>query len=182
MSDTATITAPATHEETKPATTGEVHCSGKLCEANKLVKHYTYWAAGVGIVPVPLLDFVAVAGVQVKMLSELSEKYGVKFSKQKAQKIIAVLIASVGAPTLLTGTVASVVKIVPIIGVVAGNLAFSVVASASTYALGKVFIQHFESGGTFLDFDPAETRAYYYEKFKEGQKLAADAKQTARMT
>jgi len=28
-----------------------------------------------------------------------------------------------------------------------------------------VFIQHFESGGTFLDFDAAKVRAYYEQQF-----------------
>ena len=27
--------------------------------------------------------------------------------------------------------------------------------------MGKVFIQHFESGGTFLDFDPDKVRSYF---------------------
>jgi hypothetical protein len=34
-------------------------------------------------------------------------------------------------------------------------------ASASTYAVGKVFIQHFATGGTFLDFDPDKVKAHF---------------------
>jgi hypothetical protein len=42
-------------------------------------------------------------------------------------------------------------------------------ASASTYAVGRVFIQHFESGGTFLDFDPDKVRAHFEAEFKKAQ-------------
>ncbi|MCP4106117.1 MAG: hypothetical protein GY749_11350 [Desulfobacteraceae bacterium] len=47
-----------------------------------------------------------------------------------------------------------------------------VAASASTYALGKIFIQHFASGGTFLTFDPEKVKAYYAEMFEDGKKVA----------
>ena len=45
--------------------------------------------------------------------------------------------------------------------------------SVSTWALGKVFIQHFESGGTFLDFDPEEVKEYFKAQFEEGREVAA---------
>jgi hypothetical protein len=31
---------------------------------------------------------------------------------------------------------------------------------AATYAIGKVFIQHFASGGTLLDFEPPNYREF----------------------
>jgi hypothetical protein len=41
--------------------------------------------------------------------------------------------------------------------------------------LGKVFIQHFESGGTFLTFDPMTVRAHFARLQEEGRKVAAEA-------
>jgi hypothetical protein len=35
--------------------------------------------------------------------------------------------------------------------------------------MGKVFIQHFESGGTFLTFDPQQVRDYYAQQFEKGK-------------
>jgi hypothetical protein len=32
-----------------------------------------------------------------------------------------------------------------------------------------VFIQHFESGGTFLDFKPSEVRAHYLKELKAAE-------------
>ena len=34
-------------------------------------------------------------------------------------------------------------------------------AGASTWAMGKVFTQHFATGGTLLDFDPDTMREHF---------------------
>ncbi len=49
-------------------------------------------------------------------------------------------------------------------------------SGASTYAIYKVFIQHFESGGTFLDLDPSKVKSYFSEQFTKGKAVAADLK------
>ncbi len=43
---------------------------------------------------------------------------------------------------------------------------------ASTYAVGKVFIQHFESGGTLLDFEPEKMRGYYEQQYADARARA----------
>jgi len=43
--------------------------------------------------------------------------------------------------------------------------------------VGKVFMQHFASGGTFLNFNPDEVKEYYSQMFQEGKQVAADMKQ-----
>ncbi|MDA9872758.1 hypothetical protein N9C25_00915 [Saprospiraceae bacterium] len=40
-----------------------------------------------------------------------------------------------------------------------------VLSGASSNATGEVFKKHFETGGTFLDFDPDRFNKYYDEKF-----------------
>ena len=80
---------------------------------------------------------------------------------------------------MLRGVAASAVKLIPLVGSLSGMLALPIVAGASTYALGKVFVVHFETGGTLLDFDPEKTREYFAAKYKEGQKVSADMKSAA---
>jgi hypothetical protein len=46
------------------------------------------------------------------------------------------------------------------------------VAGAATYAVGKVFIQHFESGGTLLNFNPDSVRDYYKQELQKGKTTA----------
>ena len=41
-----------------------------------------------------------------------------------------------------------------------------------TYAAGRVFHQHFASGGTFLTFDPDKVREYYAQMLEEGKTIA----------
>ncbi len=161
--------------EAAPAGT-EVKCECKLGEAHGLIKKYTYWSLGAGALPLGVLDLAAIAAVQTKLVNDLSNLYGVKFCQHRAKNITAILIASVGAGTLLRGVTASVVKMIPLIGTFSGMVALPIVAGAATYALGKVFVQHFEMGGTLLDFDPEKTREYFAAQFKEGQKVAADLK------
>lgn len=82
--------------------------------------------------------------------------------------------ASVVLPSASTTLTASAAKAVPVIGQTAGVIAMPIVSGATTYAIGKVFIQHFASGGTFLTFNPEKVRDYYAEMFREGENVAAD--------
>jgi uncharacterized protein (DUF697 family) len=144
------------------------------------IKKHMLGAMAVALIPVPGIDLAAVAGVQIKMLASMSKIYHVPFKENRAKQIIAGLVGSFGANAMATGLVASAVKIIPVIGQLGGALAMPVVAGAATYAVGKVFVQHFESGGTFLDFDPEKTREYFAQKFSEGQKVAADLREAAK--
>jgi uncharacterized protein (DUF697 family) len=69
---------------------------------------------------------------------------------------------------------ASAVKLIPIVGQTLGTVTMPIICSASTYATGKVFIQHFDSGGTLLTFDPEKVKAYYAEMLKEGKSIATN--------
>jgi hypothetical protein len=64
-------------------------------------------------------------------------------------------------------------KTVPGIGTGLAVIAQPTLSSACTYAVGKVFIQHFSSGGTFLTFSPARVREYFSQLFSE--KTATEA-------
>jgi uncharacterized protein (DUF697 family) len=68
---------------------------------------------------------------------------------------------------------------IPVAGYFMGLAAVPGVAAAFTYAVGKVFVQHFGSGGTFLDFDPKTVREYFARQFEEGKLVAAKIKPDA---
>jgi uncharacterized protein (DUF697 family) len=65
---------------------------------------------------------------------------------------------------------------IPVVGSVLGLVTTPMVASASTYALGKIFIQHFESGGTFLDFDPSKVKTHFSQQFEKGKTIVSEKK------
>jgi hypothetical protein len=72
---------------------------------------------------------------------------------------------------------ASLAKAVPFFGSTLGYLTLPLLGGASTYAVGRVFLQHFESGGTFLTFDPEQVRDYFAEQFEAGKLMVAKQKQ-----
>lgn len=144
----------------------------KTTEAEKLVNRYMWWSLGAGLIPVPWVDMVAVSSVQIKMVADISKIYDISFSENSGKTIVTSLLGSVVPDSLARGSVGSLLKTVPVVGTILGAMSMSIFSAATTYAIGKVFIQHFESGGTFLDFDPAQVREYYKSQFEEGKDIA----------
>lgn len=145
-------------------------------DVNKLIRRHVWSAMGVALVPLPVVDYVALTGVQMNLVRRLAKVYGVPFFQDKVKNIISPLVGAAVPGILGVPLAASVIKFIPVIGMTVGVLSMPIVAGASTYALGKVFLQHFASGGTFLTFNPEKVKAYYAEMFKEGQQVAADMK------
>ena len=59
--------------------------------ASQLVDRFSLWSGAAGLIPVPLIDVVAVGGVQLQMLRKLSEIYGVPFTDNRGKSVIASL-------------------------------------------------------------------------------------------
>jgi uncharacterized protein (DUF697 family) len=141
-------------------------------KAEDIVRKNTYWAAGIGMIPIPIVDLAGVTIIQLKMLNELCGLYGVSFFEEKGKSLISALVGGLTASGL-AAPVGSMVKMVPLIGSVLGAVTMPTLAGASTYAVGRVFIQHFECGGTILSFDPEKVRAHFEKEFEEGKKVVA---------
>lgn len=138
-----------------------------------LIRNYSYGSIAVGLVPIPLIDFVALTGLQMKLIHTLSTFYGVPFSEERGKKIISSLVGA-SVPLGLTIAACRILKIVPIIGFIGSVVSMSTLSAASTYAIGKIFVRHFESGGTFLDLDPTKVKDYYKEHFEKGKTVAEE--------
>ena len=153
-------------------------------KAFKTVKTYMWLSMGAGLIPVPLLDLAAVSGVQLKMIADLSKIYDVPFQKNSGKAAIGSLAGFILPHATACGFISSLFKAVPVVGVVAGGTTMAVFSGAYAWALGNVFIQHFESGGTFLDFSPEAVKEYFRAQFEEGKKVATtiDAREKAEAT
>jgi uncharacterized protein (DUF697 family) len=127
--------------------------------ATKVVERFSFWSGVAGLLPIPFVDLAAVAAVQIQMLRLISQIYDVPFSENRGKALIAGLFGTV-IPVSAGVGMASVVKSIPIAGTAVGALATPALAVAATYAIGKVFIQHFASGGTLLDFEPPNYREF----------------------
>lgn len=141
-------------------------------QARGLVRRNAYWAAGLALIPLPGADFLALTAVQVKMLKDLSELYGVKFFEDKAKTIVGSLIAGLGGVSLAALVARSVFKVVPGIGYLVGTIGASAFGGALTLAIGNLFAMHYESGGTLLNFDADQMRAHFRKEFEKAKDTA----------
>jgi uncharacterized protein (DUF697 family) len=148
--------------------------SEKETLALEIVKRHALYAAAVGLVPVPVLNLAGVVGFELKMLKNLAEHYEIPFREDAGKHIVGSLIGGLSATELGYGAVFTL-KGLPLLGPVLALVSMPAFAGALTWAVGKVFIQHFESGGTFLDFNPEKVRKYFAEQFGKGKSKAAAA-------
>jgi uncharacterized protein (DUF697 family) len=145
-----------------------------LATAGTIIHRNVLWALGAGVVPFPVADLVAIIAVQVKMLKELSDLYAVPFREDIAKKLIASLIAGFGGISLGIALGGSLAKLIPAFGTAIGVVAIPVAAGALTHATGRVFVMHFESGGTLLDFDPSKVREHFRAEFEAAKEKVSE--------
>jgi uncharacterized protein (DUF697 family) len=141
-----------------------------------ILKLHVYWAVGAGLIPLPVVDIAAVTAVQVDMLKQICSFYKIDYSEESGKTWITALVSST-LSSLVARIGASAVKFVPVIGTLIGATSMAVVSGASTYALGKAFIHHFENGGTFGTIEEEKVKKIYDEQIKEGKKMAQKLKE-----
>lgn len=149
---------------------GEAAPEARDVLASKLVDRFSLWSGAAGLIPMPVVDVFVVGGVQLQMLNRLSQIYGVPFSENRGKALVASLAGSWIPATSGIGA-ASALKVVPILGTIVSGFVMPVLSAGATYAIGKAFIKHFESGGTLLDFNPPD-----YREFLKAQKGKWDSR------
>ena len=147
----------------------EVKISNRNKHADSVIHNHMIWSMGAGFIPVPIADLFAVGAVQLDMIRQLCKVYDIDFKQTQGKAVITALTGSG-----LARLGARAVKFIPGIGSILGGVTMAALSGASTYALGEVFKKHFETGGTFLDFDPERLKKYYNDKFEKGKEIAAE--------
>jgi uncharacterized protein (DUF697 family) len=149
---------------------------GREDRLEKLSKYHILASMGIGLVPFPVVDMIALMGIQLNMIRKLCAEYGVPFKQDAGKSVITSLLGGI-LPVPVGLALISLLKFVPVIGLTTGAVTMPVVSGASTYAIYKVFVKHFEAGGTFLDLDPSKFKSYFSEQFAKGKKYATDLKE-----
>lgn len=144
--------------------------SDKSATAEQLIREHVIWSCGAGLVPVPIVDFVAVTAIQLDLIRQLCTLHGVNYEEGTGKIWIGALtggaVARIGA---------SAIKAIPGIGSLIGGLSMSIASGASTYAVGKVVSRHLENGGTMSNLDVDEAKKSYAGAYEEGKKVAKSA-------
>jgi uncharacterized protein (DUF697 family) len=121
--------------------------------AMKIVRAYVAMSAGAALIPLALVDVTILAGIHVALIKKLCDHYGIEFSQDTARGVLVAILASLipGSFSSLAGR--KVLGMLPVAAHVFGSAAMSALSAAVSYLLGRVFIRHFEAGGTLHDFD-----------------------------
>jgi len=145
----------------------------RLKAAQHIVTINSRWAAGLGLIPLPLIDWAAITGMQVRMLHQLCKTYSIPFDQGRAVRYVGALVGGY-VPTVLGYSLGSLIKAIPIVGG-AAFIAVPAAAYATTYALGEVFIPFFATGGTLATFDPATFQAVFADAIQRAKASQAPA-------
>ncbi len=141
-------------------------------QAEKIIKNHILWSMGAGLMPIPIFDIAAVTAVQVDMLHQLATLYEVDYTKATGKTFVAAL-----AGTTFAKIGASLVKSIPGVGSLIGGVSMSVLSGASTYAVGQVAVQYFETGDDFLKVDLERAKEAYKEAFEKGKEYVSSLKE-----
>jgi uncharacterized protein (DUF697 family) len=140
--------------------------------AGKIIASATKWSAAAALIPVPLLDLAALATVQSRMVVDLAVLYGESANKEVARGLVSVLLGTI-APASLAGAVAgSGIKAMPGVGTALGAASMAAFSGAATYAIGKVFVRHFEKGGSLMGFSAEAVTEDLKAEFAKGSAAA----------
>jgi len=140
------------------AAAGRAADTERTIGGHAIAERYALYAAAAGLVPMPVIDVAAIAGVQVAMARALAQEYSVPFDREKGRTIVTALAGGVASTATGRSVLKMLVKRIPIAGTVFTVATVPAVASAVTYAVGCVFIAHFEAGGTLDDLDLDESK------------------------
>lgn len=138
-------------------------------EAEAIVRTHVLWAMGGGLIPIPLVDFAAVTAIQLEMLQQLAQLYGVNYSRSTGKTFVSALTG-----TTIARLGASFIKAIPGIGSVIGGASMSIASGASTYAVGQVAISHFSGGGSLNNFVEEQVKAAYDSAYEQGKGYVSD--------
>lgn len=141
----------------------------KQSKASEIVKSHVGYSLGAALVPFPGADLLAVSAVQLNMLRQLAKLYNVSFIDVLGKNIISAVVG--GSAARLAS---SLVKAIPGVGTIIGELSMPILSGASTWALGRVVANHFHQGGTLEDLDLKSARKKYEAEVLEGKKVAQE--------
>lgn len=166
----AAVSDGPVEERITPARETDVHSA----EADAIILNNVFWSIGAGVIPLRLLDTAALIAVQIKMLKELGDLYGVHFRANAVKSSVTALLAGIGTSALSGGLLSSgvaygLLRNAPVFGSLFSLATQPAFATAFTYAVGKTFKRHFASGGTFLSFSAKKAKEEFAAEFTQAK-------------
>jgi uncharacterized protein (DUF697 family) len=146
--------------------------------AMRVVRRHTLYGSGTGLIPIPGADIAGLSGVQFRMIAGIARIYGVPVHRERLRAVVSSLLTGLLSASLIYGPVSHMLGLATGIGWGLRSAVAVTVSAAATRALGIVFIRHFESGGSLLDFNVEEKRdelnRTFENEIKDGDKGTKD--------
>jgi uncharacterized protein (DUF697 family) len=134
-------------------------------DAARVISTAVKWSAAATIVPVPYIDLLALGAVQVKMVRDLAQVYGLEAEGETLKGVISALLGTLAPAAISGGLLGSALKVIPVGGTIVGSIGLAAFGSAATYAIGKIFVAHFDQGGTVKSFSAEAIEADLKKEF-----------------
>ncbi len=144
---------------------------GRNHDATEIVKKWSQWSVAASLIPVPVVDTLAISGTQIKMIHALCACYGVPFRRERAVAVATGLLGGAATTTIAHSVTRVLVKSIPFVGPLFALTAEPALSFATTYGIGQAFIKHFESEGTLDDFSAKQMKYYVDAQFAKGKQI-----------
>ncbi len=139
----------------------------RLDAASEIIATSTKWSVVASLIPLPYLDLASLGAIQVNMIIGLSKLYEQKVTKSAAKGIIPVLFGTLAPAGAAQYAMTSSAKFLPGYGTAISALTLATLGSAATYSIGKIFVRHYENGGSFHNFSATAVQAELRKEFSK---------------
>ncbi|OGV66596.1 MAG: hypothetical protein A2498_06230 [Lentisphaerae bacterium RIFOXYC12_FULL_60_16] len=137
--------------------------------AMQIVTRYAGYCSLAGLVPIPVLDNLTIGSLLVQMARELAKFYGIPMPARRTALSISVLLLGLGIPSLARWTASRLLSGIPLVGAAASLAGNAAMTGSVTYAVGKVLVYHFATGGNLFNFNAAKARVFFLETYRQAQ-------------
>jgi uncharacterized protein (DUF697 family) len=118
--------------------------------AERIVQRNATIAGFGGIIPLPLINIAAISVIILRMVRTLARLYGVPFEHNQVRSIVISLLAGTMPTGMAAATTSTLMYLVPGSNLI-GLAVSSITAVECTRCIGRIFINHFENGGTLSE-------------------------------
>lgn len=118
--------------------------------ADSIINRYTATASTVAASPIPFSDIAILLPTQAAMIVHISSIYDLELSLESAKKLSLAFGAVVGVGFAARAVAANLVKIIPVVGSVAGGVINAGVAGTITKLMGEAYIAYLDDNAENL--------------------------------
>jgi len=148
-----------------------------LKEITKIITAASAKASAISILPVPVIDIAGVTFIQIRMVNDIAEKYGV-YSGDKTKLIVSSLSTNLLA-RLVTSAMEQLASSTKVDKLLGETLIKATISGFVTTLTGEVYADHFKNGGTYEDLSLNETIDYFKRQLNSDRISADNVAQVA---